>query len=293
MSATAELNLPPRVLSARPTSSVRPAVSVFLPKEHGSWSLVLEPLALGLLVAPSWAGGALAGAALAGFFARRPLKAALVEKARDVAENVSFSPTRRNETLTRSATARRSLALLVALAVVGMAEVLVLATWTALWPLLPAAGLGAVFVWFDAQGDSRAAAAEVAGSAAFAFVPAALATLAGLPMAVALALAVLALARSVPTVLVVRTCLRQAKGALASPAVPLQASVAALIAAVVLAANALAPWAAVVLAALLLGRALWLLGPRRPGWPAKRLGMMEAALGLFYVAFIAALWASP
>lgn len=293
MSATAEFNLPPRILPARSPSPVRSPASVFLPKEHGSWSLVLEPLALGLLVAPSWAGGALAAAALAGFFARRPLKAALVEKSRDVAENVNFSPTRRNETLTRSATARRSLALLAVLAVVGMAEVLLLVSWTALWPLLPAAALGAVFVWFDAQGDSRAAAAEVAGSAAFAFVPAALATLAGLPLTVALALAVLALARSVPTVLVVRTCLRQAKGALASPVMPLQASVAALIATVVLAANALAPWAAVVLAALLLGRALWLLGPRRPDWPAKRIGMMEAVIGLFYVGLIAALWPAP
>lgn len=276
MSATAELNVPPHVLPARPASPIRPAASVFLPKEHGSWSLALEPLALGLLIAPSWAGGALASAALAGFFARRPLKAAL---------EATSSARRKN--------ARFALLGLTALAIIGMVEVLLLAPWTALWPLLPAAVLGAVFVWFDAQGDSRAAAAEVAGSAAFAFVPAALATLAGLPLAVALALAVLALARSVPTVLVVRTCLRQAKGALASPVVPLQASVAALVAAVVLAANALAPWAAVVLAALLLGRALWLLELWRPDWPAKRLGMMEAALGLCYVAFIAALWASP
>ena len=50
--------------------------AVFLPREHGSWSLALEPLALGLLVVPSAAGAALAAAALAGFFARRPLKAA-------------------------------------------------------------------------------------------------------------------------------------------------------------------------------------------------------------------------
>ena len=50
---------------------------LLLPKEHGSWSLAFEPVALGLLVAPSWAGGALALAAAAGFFLRRPLKLAL------------------------------------------------------------------------------------------------------------------------------------------------------------------------------------------------------------------------
>lgn len=276
MSATAELNVSPRIVPAKPASPICRATSVFLPKEHGSWSLALEPLALGLLIAPSWAGGALATAALAGFFARRPLKAAF---------EATPSIKRKH--------ARLALAALVAFAVVGMIEVVLLASWTTLWPLLPAAGLGAVFAWFDAQGESRAAAAELAGSAAFAFVPAALVALAGLPTVSALALAVLALARSVPTVLVVRTCLRRAKGNFVSPAVPLLVSVAAWVAAVVLAVNGLAPWAAVFLLVLLLVRAVWLLGPRRPGWSAKRIGMMEAALGLFYVGFLAALWGSP
>ena len=47
------------------------------PREHGSWSLALEPLALGLLVAPSLAGTWFALAVLAGFLARRPLKMAV------------------------------------------------------------------------------------------------------------------------------------------------------------------------------------------------------------------------
>lgn len=91
MAPTFELPFPASVASG---PLVRPASvgTVFLPKEHGSWSLALEPLALGLLVAPSLAGGALAGAVLAGFFARRPLKAALARKRQGVAENVSFSP---------------------------------------------------------------------------------------------------------------------------------------------------------------------------------------------------------
>lgn len=273
MSATAELELPSRVMSTKPPSAVHPAAPVFLPKEHGSWSLALEPLALGLLVAPSWAGGALAGAVLAGFFARRPLKAAVA---------VANSP--------RRIVAREIVMMWSALAVAGLFEAAVLAPWTAFWPLLPAAVLGAVFVWFDAQGDSRAAAAEVAGSAAFAFVPAAIATLAGLPAVTALALVVLALARSVPTVLVVRTCLRLAKGALAARAVPLQVSAAALAALVVLGTKGLVPVVAVVFGAILFARALWLLGPWRPAWSAKRIGMMEAVLGLIYVGLLAVAW---
>ena len=46
----------------------REVVKLTLPKEHGSWSLALEPVAFGLLVAPSAAGAALALAAGLGFF---------------------------------------------------------------------------------------------------------------------------------------------------------------------------------------------------------------------------------
>jgi hypothetical protein len=42
-------------------SRVRRIVRLILPRAHGSWSLALEPLTLGLLAAPSAAGGALAG----------------------------------------------------------------------------------------------------------------------------------------------------------------------------------------------------------------------------------------
>ncbi|MES1167658.1 MAG: YwiC-like family protein, partial [Oleiharenicola lentus] len=63
-------------MALRPPLISPPATAIFLPREHGSWFLVLEPLALGLLVAPSSAGGALAVATLAAFFMRRPLKPA-------------------------------------------------------------------------------------------------------------------------------------------------------------------------------------------------------------------------
>lgn len=274
MSATAELPLPSRLPSARPSGApARPRTTVFLPREHGSWSLALEPVALGLLIAPSWAGGALAGAALAGFFSRRPLKTA----------GDASNPSRRLE-------AREALVMWGSLALAGGVETLVLASWTSLWPLLPAALLGVVFSWFDAQGDSRAAAAEVAGSAAFAFVPAALASLAGWPVSTALALVFLALARSVPAVLAVRGCLRLAKGGAVRRTPSVIVAALALGGTVALVAAGFAPASAGALGALLFVRVLWLLGPWRPAWPAKRIGMMEAVLGLLYVAVLAATW---
>ena len=65
---------PPPPVAVRPFARWRDLV---VPREHGSWSLALEPLVFGLIAAPSAAGGCLALAVLAAFFARRPLRLAL------------------------------------------------------------------------------------------------------------------------------------------------------------------------------------------------------------------------
>ena len=252
------------------TSGRRPTASIFLPLEHGSWALALEPLALGLLVAPSPAGVALTTAALAGFFACRPLKASLD----------------RSDTEARRA-ARWVLLLFGTLALAGLGGALLLGSPRALWPLLLAAPFGGVFIYFDAQGDSRAALAELSGSAAFAFLPAAFATLAGWHVPAALALAALALARSIPTVLTVRTYLRLRKGKPALPAVSLLAAALALGTLAILAAAHQSPWLAVCGSGLLLMRTAWFVSPRQPAWAAKRVGMGEAILGAVYLGFAA------
>jgi hypothetical protein len=270
MQGTALLASLPGPLPARPPrpAPAAPAASVFLPKEHGSWSLALEPLALGLLVAPSSAGGALTVAALAGFFARRPFKALAAPAA-----------ARRRE-------ARATIVLFSALGVAGGFVVLVLGGIAPLWPLLPAAALAGLFAWFDAQNGSRDAAAEVAGSAAFALVPAALATLAGWSAASALTLAAVALTRSVPTVLLVRTNLRRAKGGRGGFLLPVLAAAGTAVGLTVLSAGALLPpWAALP-AWGLFARSLWFASAFRPAWPARRIGMLEAVLGAAYVGAI-------
>ena len=48
-----------------------------LPTEHGGWGLTAEPVLLGLLVAPSWAGAAIGAGAVLAFLARTPTKIAL------------------------------------------------------------------------------------------------------------------------------------------------------------------------------------------------------------------------
>lgn len=244
--------------------------SLFLPKEHGSWSLAFEPLAVGLLIAPSAPGVALFAAAAAGFFARRPLKAAFGVK--------SSAP--RSDLFA-------ALVVLGSLVLAGGFELMALGQTRALWPLLLALPCGLLFAYFDSQGEGRAAAAEVAGSAAFAVLPAVFATLAGWSPAAALSLAALMLVRSVPTVLTIRAFLRQRKGEASASWLPIGAAALGSAVVVQLAVTGHLPAIAVAGPMVLWLRTVWLVGPWRPAWTARRAGMFEAALGLLYCGFLA------
>lgn len=253
--------------------------SVVLPREHGSWALALEPVALGLLVAPSGAGVALAVAVAAGFLARRPLKVSWTED--------PLSPRRADAACWFMVFAGVAGVALFAAGTGGLDFELGMGGWHPLWPLLLAAPCGALFLWFDLRHEMREAEAELAGSAAFACVPAAFATLAGWSAGPALALAGLMLARSLPTVFVVRAYLRLQKRQPAARASALAAAVTAVALAAGLAHAGLAPAFAAVPCLLLLARAVLLLAPFRPDWPARRVGLLEAALGAATLAALA------
>jgi len=239
---------------------------IVLPKEHGSWSLALEPVAMGLLAAPSAGGAWLGLAVMAGFFSRRPLRIAW-----------------RDANADRRALARSALATLACVAVMAMSAAIATAglAWTA-W-LLPTALLGAVFMAFDLRNAGRAETAEIAGAAAFAFLPAAFAILGGWDAGPALALAVLMIGRAVPTVMAVRACLRAAKTGVWRTAPALLAATIALAVGLGLHRAQLLSRTGVVLLALLAVRATLVLVFPRPAWRARTLGMIEAAIGVGFV----------
>lgn len=253
------------------------AKSLLLPKEHGSWSLAFEPVVLGLLVAPSRAGAALAAAVALGFLTRRPLKLAVTSPADD----------------SRRAPAAKFALVFAAWAIAALVAAGAFGSWRALWPLLLAAPFGAAFLWFDLRNAMREAEAELAGSIAFALVPAAFATLAGWPAAAALALATISLGRNVPTVLTVRTYLRLGKGQVAARGPAIVTAACGVAGLVALAAFGLVPWLAAGLAGVLLARTIFLLSGRRLPWSARQIGQLEAGLGVLGLALIAgAYWAA-
>lgn len=96
------------------------------------------------------------------------------------------------------------------------------------------------------------------------------------------ALAALALARSIPAVLTVRCYLHVRKGLRGNWAPAVGAAILAAAGLAGLARAGLVPGFAAAWAGLLLARTIWLVSPWRPEWPARRLGMTEAIIGAAY-----------
>ena len=173
--------------------------AVAMPTEHGGWSLTLEPVLLGLLVAWSWRGLSLGVAAMLAFLTRTPLKLVLVDGWR-------------GRWLTRTTVAARvagfELLVLVAL-VLAPALGADARYW---WPLLAAAPLVAMALWFDMRSRSRRLLPELAGTVGIGSVAAAIALADGKEVAVALGLWVVVAARATAAIPYARTQVFRTRG---------------------------------------------------------------------------------
>lgn len=170
-----------------------------LPSEHGGWGLTAEPVLLGLLIAPSLAGGALGIAALLAFVARTPVKVVLVDRWR-------------HRDLPRTRLARRiAVGELVALALV---TIVAAGSASGPWwvPLVLASPLVGLELWYDMRSRSRRLAPELAGTVGIGAVAAAIVLAADGPVTVAAGAWLLVAARAVGSLPFVRFQLRRAKG---------------------------------------------------------------------------------
>lgn len=173
--------------------------AVALPTEHGGWSLTLEPVLLGLLVEPGWSGAYIGLAALVAFLVRTPLRIALVDGYRA-------------RSLPRTGPARRIAALELTL----LAGLVLLAAATAersfLWPVIAAAPLVLIELWYDVRSRSRRLVPELAGATGVAAVAAIIALAGGGTGRLAVGLWCVAAARAVAAIAFVRVQLRRSKG---------------------------------------------------------------------------------
>ena len=216
--------------------------AVALPAEHGGWGFLVEPLIVGLAVAPTAAGAAITAAALGAFLARHPLKLALGDLQRG-----------RAYPRTRAAWAFALLYASLAALAFGLALSLAPARfWT---PLLAAAPAALLQFRYDARNRGRELAPELLGAIATGSAAAAIALAGGWPPGRALLLWLLLAARAVAAILYVRTRLRLDRGQQPGrlPAVASHAGALALVAA--MAAAEWVPWLCVLPFAVLLARA--------------------------------------
>lgn len=243
-------------------------LDVGVPSEHGGWSLTLEPVVLGLIVAPSIAGFLLGVLAVLLFMMRTPLRIVLVDRVR-------------HRTLPRTRLARRVVSIEGAIALaLGIAAV-VLADAAFWWPLLAATPLLALESWFDARSRSRRLVPELAGSIGVGAVAAAISLAGGVSPEIAAGLWVVIAGRVLTAIPFVRVQLRRAK-----------AQVHRLwhsdLAQVLGVATVGAGWLGGIVPALAIGAvgvlALFgLIAVRRPTPAVPILGAQQVVLGLFVV----------
>jgi len=239
-----------------------------IPSEHGGWGLTLEPGLLGLLVAPSIAGGALAIAAFLAFLARTPLKVLLVDR-------------HRHRELERDRLARRVLA--VEIVVLATMIVVAFARAGAEWvvPFALALPLFAVELWFDSRSRGRYLTPELCGAIGISSVAASIALAGGEGYALSFALWFVLAARAAASVPFARVQVQRLHG---HPPPPRISDVAQL-AGVVLAALAVAVDDAVLVGALavLVIAAVQFAWSRGPARPAVAVGVAQLGFGLFVV----------
>lgn len=242
--------------------------TVALPAEHGGWGLTIEPVLLGLLVAPGRAGAAVGVAAVAAFLARTPVKLALGDL-------------RRGRWLERS-TAAATLAM-VELVVIAAAVAAAVAWsdgrfWLPLVVVLPLLGTELAY---DIRARGRRLVPELAGSVGIAGVVAMIVLADGHAATGAIALWAILAARAVTSIPFVREQVRRLHGRGGTGRELHLSDAVALVAAI--AATVLEPavvgGTAAVFAVVLLQRVSTL----RPATRAVVLGLRQMALGLFVV----------
>lgn len=265
-----------QVIAKQPPAKVSfPKISVsriILPSEHGSWSLLFEPLLTGFAIAFSPASPWVALMTIGAFFARQALKTCVLA--------------RKNHPLAK--TAGKFLSLFVLIAGAGFFGVVVNSSPWAFFPLLVATPLATQQLVLDISTRGRSLVAELAGAVAISSSIAvmALADEIGLPGSIALW--VVLTGRFVPSILYVRNRLLIEKGKRVDRISPNLAHVVSSLIVTVLAAVGLASFFTVGVFVFLLIRSMIGLSGIRKGTNAMVIGIWEVVFGALTIASIIA-----
>ncbi|MEN8115195.1 MAG: YwiC-like family protein [Actinomycetota bacterium] len=247
----------------------RPRIrSIALPTEHGGWGFTLEPILLGLLVAPSGTAWELSAVALGVFLARRPVKL------------VSTDLVRRRW-YPRTTVALVFSLLYGALGLAGLVGAL-FTTEGPFWiPMVVAAPLAMFALRADAHSKNRGLVAELSGSIAMGSTVASIAVGSGWEFAPAFGLWLVLAARSVAAIVLVRGQVRRLHDRPAGASRVYAVQVASVAVVAVAAALGAIPWLGVVAVGLV--GVVAVVSLNRPAIEARVIGWTQMGLGLAVV----------
>jgi hypothetical protein len=249
-----------------------PLKTIALPNEHGGWGFTIEPVLLGLLVAPTLAGLGLGVFALAAFFTRHPLK-------------LWLSDVRKGKRFPRTPLAGRFALLYGTIGALGLLLAFLRAEEPFHRPLLAALPLIAVQLWYDAHNKGRNLLPEVAGAVAMGAVAAGIGLAGGMGPAKALGLWLVLAARAYAAIHYARTQVMRARGLSVLFRTAYLAEATATGALLLGAAVDAVPWLSVLAVGLLLPFSAYTFA--RPPVPARVVGWSQVAFGLLVVALTA------
>ncbi len=249
--------------------------AVALPADHGGWGFLLEPLLLGILVAPTLRAAVLAITVAAAFLLRQPVK-------------VIVADWQRGRSYTRTLWAWRFALLYTVLVITGIVTVSLMAGVEWMVPSLIALPVGIVFLYFDFLQPGRSWQAEVSAPLALASAAASIGILDGWSLGPSLALWAVLVMRAIPAVLYVRTRLRLDRGNRVETWIPVVAYLIGLLVVITLVIVDLLPPIAILPFALLLIRTAHGLSPWRWRASVKAIGVSELTVGIVCVILVAA-----
>jgi hypothetical protein len=258
-----------------PLSTRKTIRTVALPAEHGGWGFLLEPLVLGLLVAPSWWGGLLSLTALSMFLIHQPLRTVIKDRMKRLR-------------LPRTIWGERFLVGYGLLAVLTLVLVLLNAEPTFLIPLAIAHPLVLVQLYYDVRSESRELLPEICGGLALGAMAPAIALVDGWELGAALLLWIPLAARAVSSILYVRARLRLQKD---KPYSPFPTWISHIFATLMISALSLltdAPYLSITAFLILLARAVIGLKPDQPKVRVAVIGFQEMVFGLLTVVLVVA-----
>lgn len=247
-----------------------PAKMIALPVEHGAWGFLFEPLAAGLIIAPSIAAPFLSLLIVGAFLVRQPLKFLLGDW-------------RQGRRLPRTDIAFRFVLIFGCIAAIGLLGSLFFAPVKVFAPLAALIPPVIYLIIQDVARQTRQLLPELLAAFTLASSITVLALAGGFEYEFALALWAIMAARLIPSVLYVRSRLRLEKGKEYSRLAPIASHVLALIIVSALFYFKFSSILTVLMSAFLAGRAEFGLSRFRQPLKAKVIGIWEVVYGVLYV----------